>query len=170
MKAVKHMVRPLLQSFLLVVALVLLAGPSVSFACDCARVLSVEEELENSDAVFTGKVLKTWEGASTQKVLFEVDQIWKGASGSQVEMSFPQFNTSCAIHFYKSEKYLMYAKERKIHNGSPFLTAGMCGRTALVANAAEDLKVLGNGEPPKKEVNLEKRNFPCGSPVSVQPH
>lgn len=37
-------------------------GSSVSYACKCAEIPSIEEEFEQSDAVFTGKVIAINEG------------------------------------------------------------------------------------------------------------
>jgi len=57
--------------------------PSITSACSCADLPSVEEEYERSKAVFSGKVVDIKEklslkGYTTKSVLFEVTNTWKG--------------------------------------------------------------------------------------------
>ncbi|WP_059173977.1 hypothetical protein [Bacillus sp. FJAT-27445] len=139
---------------------IITAVPLVGHACKCDDLPSVEQELAESKAVFTGKVIEIKEekkfssGSTIEKVLFEVQETWKGPSDSHVILESSQ--TSCSIIFKKGEEYLVYAKQNPDFKNKTVYTSQLCDRTVEAAKAGEDFRVLGKGEPPVKAVNLEK--------------
>ncbi|WP_053367939.1 hypothetical protein [Bacillus sp. FJAT-27245] len=144
-------------------------GSSVSYACKCDGLPPVEEELEKSTTVFTGKVIGVNEekgtgiDSPTIKVLFEVSDTWKGISESQIILQFNQ--SSCNIDFKKGKEYLIYAKENPDFKKKTAMTTGVCDRSAEVTKAGGDLTFLGRGEAPVKQVSLRKELDP---PVPVR--
>ncbi|WP_204563021.1 hypothetical protein [Neobacillus notoginsengisoli] len=135
----------------------MMLGPSVGYACKCIEKPSVEKELKSSRAVFSGKVIEIKEGKQAgivvEKVLFEVDQTWKGSVNSQVNLATE--HNSCSFQFREGENYIVYAKPSPKFKDESLLTTGVCDRTALVGQANEDLSILGTGTAPAKAVNLE---------------
>jgi hypothetical protein len=122
--------------------------PSSSYACKCVGPQSVEKEMKQSDAVFSGKVIGLKDEKSHRKILFEVGKTWKGETKSQLILVSE--NSSCSIEFYKGAEYLVYAREYK-----GLLTTDICNRTTQLFDAEEDLVILGKGKVPTEEVNLE---------------
>ncbi|CEG28817.1 hypothetical protein [Bacillus sp. B-jedd] len=137
--------------------IVLMAAPNVSYACKCIDKPPVEQELKTSSAVFSGKVIEIREEKRNEgvveKVLFEVNQTWKGPAESQIILESIQ--SSCSFTFRKGMEYIVYAVPNSETNDKTALTTGVCDRTALLENAEEDLKLLGDSRQPTKEVNRE---------------
>lgn len=139
-------------------------GSSVSYACKCVELPSIEEEFEQSDAVFSGKVIAIKEGkenstgSRSEKILFEVSSTWKGPKESQIILEF--YESSCSIIFKKGKEYLVYASKNPEFKNKAVLTSQLCDRTVEVSKAKEDLTFLGNGDSPVKQVNLQKEMGP----------
>lgn len=136
--------------------------PSITSACSCADLPSVEEEYERSKAVFSGKVVDIKEklslkGYTTKSVLFEVTNTWKGIEQSQIIITTGQGGGDCGYNFIKGEEYLVYANE-SIMNEAKSLVSTMCDRTGVLSSSQEDLEVLGEGQPPIEEVNLSGKH------------
>ncbi|MGG4488458.1 hypothetical protein [Metabacillus idriensis] len=134
---------------MLMISGIFLVNEEKGYACSCAQPPSVQSELENKTAVFSGKVLKTTEN-SKKKALIEVDQIWKGPSQSQLIIETERDSAGCGFDFIEGQSYLIYAYGEK-----NTLETGLCERTALAADALDDIRVLGAGKEPEKQVNLE---------------
>ena len=88
--------------------------PSITSACSCAELPSVEEEFERSQAVFSGKVVDVREkrsikGYQTKSVLFEVTNTWKGVKQSQIIITTGQGGGDCGFEFKEGQEYLVYA-------------------------------------------------------------
>jgi len=136
---------------LLNVAAVFVFSPLNVSACNCDIPKDAIEGMAHSDAVFTGEVkrIKTAyvNGEANNAVFIHVDEIWKGINETQV-IVYTGWN-SCQFEFKEGEQYLLYAYkyEDKYHVIS-------CGRSATILNGAEDIKLLGPGDKPSKEVNL----------------
>lgn len=124
--------------------------PTASHACKCVEEPSVEKELESSKAVFSGKVIDIKNGNNNRRILFEVQDTWKGVS--QTEIILQDEWSSCSIDFYKGESYLVYA-----YDFQGELTTNICDRTKELSSAEEDLATLGKGSTPTEEVNLQKQ-------------
>ncbi|MGE7916072.1 hypothetical protein [Lysinibacillus xylanilyticus] len=136
--------------------------PSITSACSCAYLPSVEEEFERSKAVFSGKVVDIKErlslkGYTTKSVLFEVTNTWKGVEQSQIIITTGQGGGDCGYNFIKGEEYLVYADESSMY-GAKSLVSGICNRTDMLSSSQEDLDVLGEGKHPIEEVNLSGKH------------
>ena len=141
------------------ISIILLGSfPSITSACSCAELPSVEEEFERSQAVFSGKVVDVREkrsikGYQTKSVLFEVTNTWKGVKQSQMIITTGQGGESCGFHFNEGQEYLVYANESTMY-GAKSLVATICDRTNKLSVLQEDLKILGEGQPPIEDVDL----------------
>jgi hypothetical protein len=143
------MVKIVFSMFICLAIFALTARPSVSYACKCVEPKSVEEELELSDTVFKGKIIEMKQVKHSRKILFEVINIWKGLSTSQIVLIDEP--SSCSIDFNEGQEYLVYAK----NNGNDELTSNICDRTIELISADKELLLLGEGRPPTEIVNLE---------------
>lgn len=132
--------------------------PSSSKACSCAELPSVGDEFARSEAVFSGKVIDVKEsrglkGSSSKSVLFEVTNTWKGVHKSQMIISTGLSSGDCGFDFSEGQEYLVYAHKSTMY-GSKSLVTTTCDRTKELRSSKEDLKILGNGQSPTEEVNL----------------
>ena len=132
-------------------ALVLLVAPSslvymygstvAAFACTCAKPKSPEGALEQSTAVFAGKVTGIKINDSRLAATFDVDRTWKGISSEPVEVKSSTQDTACGYFFEEDKEYLVYA-----HGETELdLNTSSCGRTKPLETALADLVVLGEG-------------------------
>ncbi|WP_029192873.1 hypothetical protein [Paenibacillus harenae] len=136
--------------------------PQNAYACSCAGPITVEEQLNHSEAVFAGRVLevkeqKSVEGYVTKAVLFETKQIWKGGPESQIIIQTGSGGGDCGYHFEEGKDYLVYANRSDMYGGKEQLVTIICDRTKELAGAQEDLTVLGEGKAPTEQVQLEKK-------------
>ena len=135
--------------------------PAATSACSCAELPTAEEEMERSDAIFSGKVMEIKEkkvnGYMTKSVLFEVTDTWKGVDESQVIITTGQGGGDCGFRFIEGQEYLVYAKESDMYRAKS-LTTIMCDRTNTLRALQDDLKVLGAGENPTEKVDLSSSN------------
>jgi len=135
-------------------------GLSKSYACDCVKPPSVEDELERSQAVFSGKVLEVNEmnkGYMKKRVLLEVTETWKGISESQVIITTGSGGGDCGYEFQVGEEYLVYAHPSSMYGEQEELVSIICDRTTELSTAQEDLAVLGEGKAPTKQVDLTRK-------------
>lgn len=133
--------------------------PTTSYACSCAQPPSVEDELERSQAVFSGKVLevkeqKNFKGYVKKRVLIEVEETWKGVSESQVIITTGSGGGDCGYEFQVGQEYLVYATESTMYGDKAELVTVICDRTTGLSAAQEDLTVLGEGKEPTEQVDL----------------
>lgn len=124
--------------------------PSTSYACKCVEPKSPTEELEESSAVFSGKVIDQLEKGRTQFILFEVKESWKGFNESQVIVETVDSSSSCGYEFEDGKEYMVYTNETDGH-----LEVSLCSRTDLLSAASEDIDELGKGEEPSEQVTLD---------------
>ena len=132
--------------------------PSITSACSCAELSSVEEEFERSAAVFSGKVIeikekKSLKGYIYKSVLFEVTNTWKGVEQTQILITTGEGGGDCGFNFIEGNEYLVYANESTMY-GAKSLVSIICSRTNKLSSSQNDLAVLGEGETPIVEVNL----------------
>jgi hypothetical protein len=154
--------------------IVMILGANVVFASRCLALRNVSDELKGSVAVFSGQAVAAefqpiaaqagWpEGGEVLVVRFSVERWWKGAGTSEIviytgEGRLPDGFQRVFAHdftFEVAEKYLVYAFDNEGQLG-----ASKCGRTAKLADAAEDVTELGEG-------NLPDTTAPL---VTTQPH
>ncbi|NKE06592.1 hypothetical protein GWK17_14125 [Bacillus selenatarsenatis] len=124
--------------------------PTASHACKCVEEKSVEKELESSKAVFSGKVIEIKTSNNNRKILFEVEETWKGVS--QTEIILEDERSSCSTDFFEGESYLVYA-----HEFQGELTTDICDRTRELSSVGDDLVTLGTGSKPTEEVDLKSK-------------
>ena len=144
--------------FTFIIILFIGSFPSITSACSCAELPSVEEEFEQSQAVFSGKVVDVREkrsikGYITKSVLFEVTNTWKGVKQSQIIITTGQGGGDCGFDFKEGQEYLVYANESTMY-GAKVLVSTLCNRTNEWSVLQEDLKILGEGQPPIEDVDL----------------
>jgi hypothetical protein len=130
-----------------VMALLFAASPERVYACSCMMPGSPLEEMEQSAAVFAGKVVKMEapggqiiSSADPVAVVFEVSRVWKGPVEGRIQLTTARDSASCGYEFQGGVEYLVYAYEVDSE-----LHAGLCTRTMLLVNAAEDMAALGEG-------------------------
>jgi len=128
----------------------------------CPTPPKVSDELEKSDAVFTGKVITeeyqpvkpTSAGGDVLTVKLAVERWWKGERKKEVTLytqtiRYPNGLTSFMsedFRFHVGERYLVYAKLT-----ARGLSTNNCRRTKALALAEEDLRDLGEGRLPEEE-------------------
>lgn len=135
---------------LLFISFTVCAFPSTSYACKCVEPKSPTEELEESSAVFSGKVIDQLEKGRIQFILFEVKESWKGFNESQVIVETVDSSSSCGYEFEDGKEYMVYTNETDGH-----LEVSLCSRTDLLSAASEDIDELGKGEEPSEQVTLD---------------
>ena len=144
-----------LLNFLGVAGFVLLAS-SAGLACTCAlppTSSSIEWQVgaarKEAQAVFSGEVVGVSEGPQDSfnvVVRLRVKRSWKGSRADEVSIVTGRGGGDCGYPFEVGGSYLVYAYAPK--GGS--LGTNICRRTARLADAGADLKVLGKGRPPAK--------------------
>lgn len=123
-------------------------GTEEAYACTCVR-LSQEEQLQRSDAVFSGEVLDARENPSPAPpglhlgpVTFDVEESWKGVSEEQVVVLGYGGGGDCGIDFREGGRYLVYATYGG-QGEDAALTTGICEGTKPLEAAGDDLEALG---------------------------
>ncbi|WP_100405542.1 hypothetical protein [Bacillus solitudinis] len=144
---------------MMIVSIVFPLFPTTGFACSCVVPPPVEELVGGDTVIFSGTVKKIEEeskynpiqsSADRLAVLIEVDRTWQGLEDSQVIVYTAISSASCGFNFQVNEQYLIYASE----NGDGY-EVSLCSRTALLANAQEDVDILGEGQAPSVQQDLE---------------
>lgn len=164
-RRLKHKLFLFTATFILLLAL-FLNGQTAN--ASCAKPGTPEEELQRSDAVFTGSVVyissanALWmDGVAKalitmgfnsldfheeifvgRKIVFEVDRSWKGVNTSSVTIrtGYNSWNSS-SYPFEIGSYYLVYASHAY---GEPdkYLLASLCNRTQGSPNNSEDIAYL----------------------------
>ncbi|MBI2499106.1 hypothetical protein HYV88_02590 [Candidatus Woesearchaeota archaeon] len=138
-----------MKKLIILVLLSLLIVPFV-LACSCIAPGTPLEELDRSDAVFSGKVLSIedtggYNEVKSRDVVFELYTSWKSSFKlyDTVKVRTARDSAACGYGFQKGEEYLVYAY--KYSDSGNMLSANICSRTKLLSQADEDIKEL-NGE------------------------
>lgn len=115
-------------------------------ACSCIPPEPPLEAMAKADIVFAGKVADIDAPAvmtstlDENKITFNVSRAWKGVEMNPFYVYSSGSSASCGYEFEVGKEYLVYAYD---DDGRP--ATGLCTRTALLANASEDLAVLPAG-------------------------
>lgn len=121
-----------------------------ALACSCIPPPPPAQALQQSSAVFLGKVtaLDDNPGGQTKTVTLSVEKWWKGGDAAQVKVVTANNSAACGFGFQKDGRYLVYAFANA--NGG-VMNVSLCSRTADAKNAqaAGDFQVLGAGVAPK---------------------
>lgn len=125
----------------------------------CGEIPSVNEAYKSADVVFVGKVIEVTrlkderQNADnkplppmfpTDKVRLKVKTAYRGINKDvEVELETIPMQAEWGVFFKKDEIYLVYAN-RKITKDSKIetLRVGGCGRTKLISNATEELRII----------------------------
>ncbi|MBK8170658.1 MAG: hypothetical protein IPK60_10010 [Sandaracinaceae bacterium] len=125
------------------------ATPNVANACSCME-QSREAAFAAASDVFEGRVRSiTREGPanggpeSAFVVEFDVVQTWKGAAHERVTVRTATQSAACGYGFREHTSYLVYARTVQDR-----MYAGLCSRTRLMSEAAEDIRAMGAGVTP----------------------
>ena len=148
----------LLTTLVMFSVLLILVMPSTAHACTPAAMPDLETARTNADVMFLGRVIATDNSlfdallsSDNETVLFELTSAWKGSPKSQAIVKVPNRVCGGTIHnFHQGEPFVVFA------NGSPAgsLDATSIGRTRAADKAAEDLAVLGEGNPPSQQADM----------------
>lgn len=139
--------KKILSASALLVLLVSLAVhvPRAS-ACSCIMPEPPLAAKDNSAAVFSGRVtgikppVNMTSSLDESRITFDVLMSWKGIDRNPVQIFSSTSSASCGYEFEEGKEYLVYA-----YDNEGRLSTGLCTRTALLADAAEDLAALGAG-------------------------
>jgi hypothetical protein len=115
-----------------------------SYACSCAQRLP-EERFDSAAAIFAGQVVDKNQISGGYEVIFKIDRYWKGLSENDkvVAIWTSSSSASCGYEFQEGEEYLTYASR-----GDSSLGVNLCGGTHPLAEADNDLAILGAGTIP----------------------
>ena len=122
------------------------AAPVVAYACSCAPPPAPKIALEQSAAVFVGRVssvekIQTGNQVPAgNKFQFAVSKKWKGVAGNSVSIVSASSSAACGINFDSDRDYLIYAFKNK---GDDQLRTNLCTRTKRAADADAELAELG---------------------------
>ena len=126
--------------------------PIGASACTCELPTSgktlkqhVSEAREKSKAVFSGEVVEVTADPKMRylKVKLRVERIWKGILSNEVIVVTGRGGGDCGYPFEVGARYLVFA-----YGDDTKLETNICQRTKGLADAAEDLKLLGKGRSP----------------------
>lgn len=133
----------------LVCALSVAVGGSTLFACSCRRPPAPKKALEQSVAVFSGKVTAIEKNGFSLNVTFSIERTWKGTAGKTIVVANPSSGAACGNSFKMGQSYLVYCyKVQKPKEGDPLRT-NLCTRTKSLKAAKADIKEIGPGKKPK---------------------
>jgi MYXO-CTERM domain-containing protein len=123
----------------LVVLLALVVDARSAEACSCVAPSPVEVSLEESHAVFVGKVEKISKvgdaSMATLAVELSVERHFKGPTDARIIVSTSAFSASCGYRFEEGERYLVYSRTDQ-------LRVGLCSRTKKADGASGEITRL----------------------------
>jgi hypothetical protein len=123
-------------------SLLFLFGAREASACSCAF-LSADEQLQQSDRVFSGVVVSVeeieLEFGLVYRALIAVHKVWKGDDEARVAVDTKPVG-SCSFTLAVGGDYLVYADAT---GESGIFSTHECNRTRLSIHAEEDLVKLG---------------------------
>lgn len=143
-----------LASTLLALGLIFFSASTSVSACSCIPELDVALALDQSDAVFAGRVVGlqltsrlSWDPSvsfATEDLVVRVaaSSWWKGAPNVYATVYTAFTCCACGFSFEIGESFLIYAD---LVDG--VLRTSTCTRTSLLSAASEDLVVLGDLQP-----------------------
>jgi hypothetical protein len=118
-----------------VIAITLL-NPGNSSACFCSPP-DFSQSIMSAKAIFSGKAVEV----SPEKVVFEVEEVWKGQVHENFTLSV--YQSSCHLNFKEGETYLVYAlKYKDWLSGEDKWSTNQCTRTRRSIEAKEDIDRL----------------------------
>jgi preprotein translocase subunit SecG len=143
---------------ILIIFTIFMLNVIIVSACSCMQPEPPLSSLDQSTAVFSGKVTEiknafTFEsligiGSSRdpKEVTIEVSKVWKGSDYKTIIIETAMSSASCGYPFKVGEEYVVYA-----YGEEGKLTASLCSRTRLLRDADVDFAELGEGKVPSIE-------------------
>jgi len=128
----------------------ILIMPGSAHACSCVPPGSQQEELAESDAVFSGMVTSVTNDATAT---FDVKRVWKGAVTGQDTVKTPENSAMCGFGFQEGKSYVVYASEND--DGEWHTT--ICTRTTSLDNARTDIEELGDARDPANDTSTAQK-------------
>ena len=150
--------RPLRYLIILSLSLPFLLPSQRAYACLCGQPASPEVALEKATAVFSGKVTKSDSDIgleeiaslissntfSPARITFEINNIWKGEPYQTAIINTGMGGGDCGLdRLTVGSEWLVYA-----YGEQDFLHSNIYMRTRPLADASEDLAILGTGNVP----------------------
>lgn len=141
--------------FFVVLVIVFFAAQN-ALACSCIPSLNepletqVKQAKQESEAVFTGKVLEIVENFDDGyiRVKIEVANWWKGNLSKEIIILSGSDDGNCRYAFEVNKTYLVYAYNRNMYSSEKILETTQCTRTADISDAIKDIKLLGKSKKP----------------------
>jgi hypothetical protein len=127
-----------------VLAAVLGTLSAPALACSCPEPPPPRTELVQADAVFAGEVTSIRGDDLRLQVVMDVADVWAGEIHERQLVMTEADSAMCGVPFAEGGSYLVYARE----GSTGALGTNLCSRTALLADAAEDLAALGHSSAP----------------------
>ncbi|MBE9062142.1 hypothetical protein [cf. Phormidesmis sp. LEGE 11477] len=127
---------------LFLVAGAVLIKPGPAYACRCVLPESASIGRDASTAVFTGEVVSITPSENGYTVDFSVSEHWKGTEAETVRVRTAVSSAACGYTFDVGQSYLVYAVGEETD-----LSVNICGRTAPLDNAADDIIEFGDVPP-----------------------
>jgi hypothetical protein len=130
-------------------ALLLLIAVRTASCCEIVQT-SLKQAVRRSEIVFRGSI----EDVTTDEIVFRVKRVWKGHVPATCSMPKVISGSSpCSPGFYQHNisvgtELLVFARRMPQFNIDGYLPEPG-SHTALIQDAHEDLKKLGNGHPPR---------------------
>jgi hypothetical protein len=154
---------PLLLGCLAIPA-VLTLTPRSARACSCLPAKPPAEARSAADAVFEGKLVAQSDAdADHTRFEFSVSRVWKGDVAAATYVVSHKQSATCGRTYRADTTYIVYARTAK--DGG--LTDGLCSRSRPVEDAAEDLRVLGEGRAPGAAASSGEE-APAVEPAAVE--
>lgn len=131
---------------LLILAVSMAGHIPMAKACSCIPPEPPLEAMAKSDAVFAGQVtdIKPPKNMTStldeNKITFSASRSWKGVDSNPVYIYSSGSSASCGYEFEEGQEYLVYAYDNEGRLGT-----WLCTRTALLADASDDIVALGMG-------------------------
>ncbi|MCY3883401.1 MAG: hypothetical protein OXG24_00635 [Gammaproteobacteria bacterium] len=155
-------------------SLLLLLSATTTLACYCFHP-TVEEDFRDSDLVFSGKVTRIelirderqikWGEIEigTLEIEFEVDQTWKGTSGSKATVITEIEESACGYTFDIAESYAVFASSREVDIDEDsialeFYYTGYCSSNQKIHNSPQARALLNQLEDLKSEDQEESKD------------
>lgn len=133
-----------------------------ALACTCAD-LTVTQQRENANAVFSGTVVQKTRSDAVEKdgvkITFKVGRVWKGEVGQEINVftgatgDLYPFENLCAPPFRVGQNYIVFAL------GSDKLTTDVCAGTIAVSDGKATIKELGKSSRPMTKTKMSGRRM-----------
>lgn len=157
-----NLYKRLILPFLILSIALFLWKPTDAAACSCIMPPPPDQALNEANAVFSGEVIEITDNRNLingngRTVIFKVDENWKGIENGEVAITTGNNEADCGFPFEVGQSYLVYASKNGMYDSNSLSTT-ICNRTVQLANANEDLNVLGKGEKIDTETKVDDSN------------